>query len=179
MVFASAVSSDWNALSPDLHMVQSLLSFGSLLKCNFNGPVSLTERPSPELPSWKPPNCPEGDLWVPKSQPCPLLSHHCLEMDLSPPLESEPPGGEEGGRVRGIVLIMVTPATLPSMGLNGSKLLFQRLHVVNPMKPDSVNSVSHPSILSVSEVTGAEFSNFHTLSPAQSPTLRQLLENAP
>lgn len=178
MVFASAVSSDWNALSPDLHMVQSLLSFGSLLKCSFNGPVSLTERPSPSSLPGNLPTAQRGTSGFPKSQPCPLLSHHCLEMDLSPPLESEPPGGEEGGRVRGIMLIMVTPATLPSMGLNGSKLLFQRLHVVNPMKPDSVNSVSHPSILSASEVTGAEFSNFHTLSPAQSPTLRQLLEDA-
>ena len=93
-------------------------------------------------------------------------------MDLSAPLNSEP----VGGKVR---VIMVTPATLPSTGQNGSKFPALRLHVSNSWRPGSVNSVSHPNILSVSEVTRAEFSNFPNTELRTRPYPKAMLREDP
>lgn len=96
-------------------------------------------------------------------------------MDPSAPLNSEP----MGGKVRVIMVIMVTPATMPSTGCNGSKFPALRLHVSNSWRPGSVNSLSHPNILSGSEVTRAEFSNFPNTKLRTRPYPKAMLREDP
>lgn len=118
MVFAFAVPADLNAFPPELHVARLLISFGSLLECNFN------RETSPEDILGNHPLAQRGTSGFPP----PSSGHHCLGMDPSPPLDCEPPDGGwrwGGGRAREIVVITVSPAGLPQ-----PKLPALRLHIL-------------------------------------------------
>lgn len=102
----------------------------------------------------------------------PTLSHHLLRMDLSPPLDSKPPGGGKEGPE--LSWSSLCPQQPPQHGTGRIKAPFPAAPSAKLLEALAVQTVLHPGSVCVlaGRVTRAEFSNFSHTEPSTRPYIR-------